>query len=140
MCNNTHIIETINAILQVPKLMTWFSEGLALKQTSKKLEKPGYLYLYFGVGINVFSLYTSWKCTPYNQKVYTTRECTLNIGNYQPPKVVRFFSSICIWNFNKHIEKIGLINAQLNYCCFEISTAEICHNWWICKVYKFMQL
>ena len=42
-----------------------------------------------------FSPDTSRKCTPYNQKVYTTRECTLctlNIGNYQPPRVVRFLS------------------------------------------------
>ena len=74
------------------------SLGIPMKYTKKliscKIQGYRYIYLYLGVGINVFSLDTSRKCTPYNQKKYITRECTMNIGNYQPPKVVRFFIKI----------------------------------------------
>ena len=42
-----------------------------------------HVYLYLRVGINVFSIDISRKSTPipYNQKVYTTRECTVYMGD-----------------------------------------------------------
>ena len=61
-----------------------------------------------------FCLDTSRKCTPYNQKVYTTRECTLNIGNYQPPRVVRFFSLYFLFNLKDYISYM-MCNGEFVY-------------------------